>query len=786
MSNFFSVPDKEKSYQGYMVYVLTIIWASTTALVVATTYFIFPELWFRYLVLLFSSMFILVFNLALNHLLSPRIASWSLPITCWLMVTISCYTAGGIESPHILTQMIVVLTAGFLLGWKGGLVFGLVSVGVDFVYAYMAVSGTLPAPFVAHTPISRWIGALIPFGTILVLQYYATNLLRIGLSAMQREMVKRTEAEKIKDQTLFTLKERIKELTTLYSVSRILQNEDTHYQNILNEIVTTLPNGWQYPAITAARVSIAETETSTHNYQPSDYSQRAEMTTDSGTKVVVEVVYLHDMPTCDEGPFLEEERHLINMLVEMLKNDLERRERNVELKDYQYALDIASLVSISDVNGTFLFVNEHFCKASKYTPEELLGKDHSMLWSGIHTPEYFKGLATAMQSGIPFRGEFCNKAKDGTLYWLDSSIVPFLDDKGKVYQYLSINHDITRQKQAEAVLRESEEKFRSIVEHSLVGIYIVQNDKLVYVNPGFEKIFGYSKAQLINKVSFEEIVHGDDIEMVREYSRKNSDHHRAKQQYIFKAIRNGGSILHVEVIASTIMYNGELAVIGTLVDNTARIEEERRINQVVLDTQEKERLQIGMELHDNVQQILVGSRLCLSIARKKLEDREAAVASMLNDVTQYNSEAIEELRRLSHHLAPLVESGTPLEERIMGLLRSLRMDERLSVSVFVDEFENTLDNSTQLAFYRILQEQLGNIVKHAEASSVEVHVRKAGHKILLQIKDDGKGFDNKQRREGIGLENIRRRAQLMGGKVEIISSPGEGCEVNILVPSISG
>lgn len=192
MMTLLKIPCREKNYQGYMVFVLNLIWFVTTTVVVTTTYFLFPHLLVRYLELLLVTVFIGVLNHTLNNLVSPQIAAWSVSITYWLLVTVSCYTAGGIQSPHMLTQIIVVMTAGYLLGWRGGVLFGVLSVVVDLLYAYMETTGSLPVPHVHHTPMSRWIGTLIPFGTILVLQYYATAHLRTSLKAMQREIEKRT------------------------------------------------------------------------------------------------------------------------------------------------------------------------------------------------------------------------------------------------------------------------------------------------------------------------------------------------------------------------------------------------------------------------------------------------------------------------------------------------------------------------------------------------------------------------------------------------------------------
>ncbi|MFD2865242.1 hypothetical protein [Mucilaginibacter antarcticus] len=161
-----------------MVYALTIIWSMVTGVVVSIGFLYFPQLWLRWLLLLSIALLIAAFNLTLNHFGRTRTASWSLTIMLWLYITIPCYSAGGIFAPGILSQMSVILTAGFLLGRRGGLGIGILTIAADFGLAYLEVTGHLPAPIVVHDPISRWISAMIPLGTVLVLQYYAINHLR--------------------------------------------------------------------------------------------------------------------------------------------------------------------------------------------------------------------------------------------------------------------------------------------------------------------------------------------------------------------------------------------------------------------------------------------------------------------------------------------------------------------------------------------------------------------------------------------------------------------------------
>jgi|SRR5579863_189910 len=120
-----------------------------------------------------------------------------------------------------------------------------------------------------------------------------------------------------------------------------------------------------------------------------------------------------------------------------------------EIIDYKHALDVSCIVSITDSDGCILDANDNFCAISKYSREELVGKDHRLVNSGYHSPEFMTELWDTIQSGKVWHGEFKNKAKDGSFYWVDSAIVPFLDADGKPFKYISIRNDVTKLKAVE-------------------------------------------------------------------------------------------------------------------------------------------------------------------------------------------------------------------------------------------------------------------------------------------------------------------------------------------------
>ncbi|MBX0358144.1 sensor histidine kinase [Halobacillus sp. Nhm2S1] len=215
----------------------------------------------------------------------------------------------------------------------------------------------------------------------------------------------------------------------------------------------------------------------------------------SREEAVLEDLFLHlsldDLHNCEKGVLLEHyitpqgenpspvflvvhdsiasDNHYFYITIQNLAErstlDRESYEPFKELLDIKYALDESSIVALTDKRGRIRYVNKKFSEISKYDVEELIGQDHRILNSGYHSKDFFKGLWRTIGTGQVWKGEIRNKAKDGSFYWVDTTIVPFLDEKGKPYQYLAIRNEITERKRVEQELQQMMTKIIDVQEN---------------------------------------------------------------------------------------------------------------------------------------------------------------------------------------------------------------------------------------------------------------------------------------------------------------------------------
>ncbi|MFQ3612580.1 MAG: PAS domain-containing sensor histidine kinase [Cyanobacteriota bacterium] len=177
------------------------------------------------------------------------------------------------------------------------------------------------------------------------------------------------------------------------------------------------------------------------------------------------------------------------------------QQKILEIEDLRTALDEHAIVAVTDQRGIIRYANEQFCRISGYSRGELLGRNHNLLSSGQHSAQFFQDLWCTISSGKVWKGEICNRAKNGSLYWLDTTIVPFLNNSGQPYQYIAIRTDISQRKQVQTQLQASQERYRALFEDALEGILCWDlQGQIREANPALAQMLGYAQpTDLIGK-----------------------------------------------------------------------------------------------------------------------------------------------------------------------------------------------------------------------------------------------------------------------------------------------
>jgi two-component system sensor histidine kinase UhpB len=341
-------------------------------------------------------------------------------------------------------------------------------------------------------------------------------------------------------------------------------------------------------------------------------------------------------------------------------------------------------------------------------------------------------------------------------------------------------------------LRESEERYRELFNNNPMPMWVFDAESLCFLEANSEAIqhYGYSYEEFLDMSLADLGLDGDKRRLAAEVAEVRTERDGIKKG-ILQHKKKNGQVIFVDMAWHWISYKSLPAVLVLANDvteriqlekelNEQRISRQRQITEAVIEAQEKERTEIGKELHDNVNQILGASNLYINTAMTDEDMRQ----ELLERSTDLVSRAINEIRKISKSLITPGLREIGLIESIEDIIDDIRLAKQdLQIELDLQNIsEEQIEDRLQLTFFRIVQEQLNNIVKHAKASRVLIRLSIEGVYIVLSVSDNGVGFDPGSHRKGVGITNIMSRAELFNGRVEIASAPGDGCTLTVSIP----
>lgn len=470
-----------------------------------------------------------------------------------------------------------------------------------------------------------------------------------------------------------------------------------------------------------------------------------------------------------------------------------------QLNDIKAALDESSIVAITDSDGIITYVNDKFVEISKYNREELIGKTHSILNSGFHSKEFFTQLWKTIQSGEIWRGEIRNKSKDGSYYWVETTIVPFLDNKGKPYQFVSIRTDITQLKRVEEHLKSSLREVNDItfaLDQSTIVAFTDAKGRITKVNDMLCEISKYSREELI----------GQDHKMLN-----SGLHSKSFFQNLWETIRSGkvwkgeirnrakdGSYYWVDTtIVPFLNEAGEpyqyLAIRNDIT--------ERKRTEEILHRQDKLAAvgQLAAGVAHEIRNPLTSMKGYAEFLLLDEEDeqRKEFIDIILDEIERVNH-IVEDFMVLAKPKADSVEEKNiiPIIENVVSLLEFEAKKRKVTIHFAPHESIIQIEcdeNRLKQVFLNFIKNGIEAMPNGGEIS-IKTHIHQG--QLQISIKDTGIGipeeklknigepfYTTKKSGNGLGLMVSFKIIENHNGKVYIESELNKGTTFNILLPA---
>ena len=429
-------------------------------------------------------------------------------------------------------------------------------------------------------------------------------------------------------------------------------------------------------------------------------------------------------------------------------------------------------------------------------------------WSDLIPPEemdYVRGtFVEALKTNKSYVREHRIRKKDGGYAWVHCRGRIFCDPEGRIEYISGVTFDITKHKEAEAALRESEKRYRLLAENVSDVIWTADlNLRLTYISPSVKLLRGFTPEEVLSQ-GLEDILTPDSLKLARKTFaegmalEKRSPEPGKSWDLELEQYRKDGSTVWTEVRASFLRDESgrPVGILGISRDISRRKEAEealraskkklRSLANQLLGAQENERKRLAAELHDELGHSLLTLKLRLKSLEKQLLPQQQALKKDLKQILKDVGDTIENVRRLYLDLSP----GDLEDLGLTGALRSMidnfnEVNPGIIWSVRLDHLDDLFPPPIQTAIYRIVQEALTNTGKHAKARHISLAAAREDHGVFFTIEDDGKGFDREQvlaTKKTLGLLAMEERVKILGGSLELFSRKGRGTRISFTIP----
>jgi len=388
------------------------------------------------------------------------------------------------------------------------------------------------------------------------------------------------------------------------------------------------------------------------------------------------------------------------------------------------------------------------------------------------------------QHNEDYHHEFRLRMPDGSERWLSAYAAI------RSNRIFGVNFDVTERKRAETALRESEARLRIATNAAALGVFDrdVKADRMVWANDRAFEIFGHTRGNrgLTRQQLLKDYIHPDDVkavkEAMREARRSGGNHH-----VICRIRQKGGEQRWLQLdgkyeLSDTGEPSRHIGVFADITERKALEQEAKELSERLVNLQEEERQRIAQELHDSTAQHLVAVNLNLMSLRAKVAWASEAV-KLWNEVEASMAEALKELRTFSYLMHPLGLDADGLSSTIRRYIDGFANRSRLSATLRFSRNIDKLPLHMQRSLFRIIQEALANVHRHACASHVAVDLRWIADRLHVMVTDNGRGAESRQEepafRPGVGIYGIRARARQFGGDLKIRTGP-HGTRVHVV------